>query len=971
MTITHGFTLLKEQEIPELNAMAKLYRHSETGAELLSVETDDDNKVFGITFRTPPEDSTGLPHIMEHSVLCGSRKYPVKEPFIELAKSSLKTFLNAMTYSDKTCYPVASQNPQDFYNLVDVYLDAVFHPRITPETLQQEGWHYELDELDAPLVYKGVVFNEMKGAYSSPDNLVYRYSERVLFPDTTYGLDSGGDPQVIPELTYAQFKTFHETYYHPSNARIFFYGDDDPEERLRLVQEYLKEYQACAVDSAVELQPRFDEPKRVTYPYPAGEDEENQKTFLTLNWLLSENTGSTQTYALQILGYILMGTPASPLRKALIDSGLGEKVIGGGLDDELRQLRFSTGLKGIRAQHVDQVEQLILDTLEELADKGIDPDMVEAALNTIEFRLREQNFGSYPRGLVMMLQSLTTWLHDGDPFVPLAFEAPLAEIKACLASDPRYFESLIQEQLLENPHRVTLILEPDPQLRQTQEAEERERLDTVQAAMTDADVQAVIESTRHLKQLQNAPDSPEALATIPRLQLEDLDKEVRKVPLEATSALGAPVLYHDLFTNGILYLDVGFNMHTLPADLLPYMPLFGASLLGIGTETEDFVKLTQRIGRETGGIRHTIFTSAFHDAEDAAVWSFLRGKTTVAQSDELFTILRDVLLTVKLDNQERFKQMLLEAKAGLESRLVPAGHSVVFYRLRSKFDVSHWAREQLSGVSALFFLRGLMKQVEQDWPAVLEKLEAIRSILINRNAMLCNVTLDSENWASVQPKLDAFLTTLPAHPVEAQTWSPTYTQFSEGLTIPAKVNYVAKGGAIYDLGYTLDGSLAVITNYLRSTWLWEKIRIQGGAYGAFCVFDQHTGIFGYGSYRDPNLLETLDNYDQSSTFLKNLDLSQDELTKSIIGAIGRLDAYQLPDAKGYSSMARHLIGYTDAMRQQFRDEVLSTTQRDFRDFAPVLERLNDVGKIVVLGSADAIQEANVSLSEELKITKVL
>ncbi len=1023
MNEVYGFTLLKTQEIPELNATAKLYRHSATGAEVLSMENEDENKVFGITFRTPPPDSTGLPHIMEHAVLCGSRKYPVKEPFIELSKGSLKTFLNAMTYSDKTCYPVASQNLQDFYNLVDVYLDAVFYPRITPETFQQEGWHYELNEIAAPLTYKGVVFNEMKGAYSSPDNLIYRYSERAVFPDNTYGFDSGGDPEVIPSLTYTQFKAFHETYYHPSNARIFFYGDDDPEARLKVLQAYLEDIEAHDVESEIQLHPHFDEPRHVVYAYPAGEDAENQKAMLTVNWLLPENLDPTVTLSWQILAHSLVGTPASPLRKALIDSGLGEEIVGAGLDNSLRQLYFSTGLKGIavsedkESQPLDEVEPLIMDTLSTLVEEGFDPEMIEASLNTVEFRLREQNFGSYPRGLVQMVRALTTWLHDGDPFAPLAFETPLAEVKARLEQGP-YFERLIDEHLLQNPHRVTVALTPSPTLGQEQEAAEKARLAEVRAAMTDADLQAVVERTRRLKRLQETPDSPEALATIPRLTLEDLDEQVKRVPLEVVQDSDVEILYHDLFTNGILYLDVGFNLHTLPEDLLPYVSLFGAALLGIGTETEDFVKFTQRIGRKTGGLRYTPFTSAVRDAGDAAAWLFMRGKATVDQAGDLLDVFRDMLLTVKLDNRERFRQMLLEQKASQEANLIPMGHRVVVSRLRSKLNEAGWVAERIKGVDYLFFLRRLVKMVEDDWPIVLAKLEAVREILINRNAMMCNVTVDAENWTKVQPQLADFLGALPAHPTEKVTWAPLgegaalvlgeglptepasgegatssgqgtapmlgegavpglgeglLTEPFEGLTIPAKVNYVAKGTNLHNLGHTLNGASAVIKNYLRTTWLWERIRVQGGAYGAFCVTDQHAGTLSYASYRDPNLLTTLANYDQTGDFLRNLDLSEDELTKSIIGAVSDLDAYKLPDAKGYSSMARYLVGYTDEARQKFRDEVLSTTIDDFKAFADVVDAVKQHGLVVVLGSQEAIESASADTDGDVafEITKVL
>jgi Zn-dependent M16 (insulinase) family peptidase len=972
MKTIYGFQLFQDQDISELNTRAKLFRHVKTGAELLSLENDDENKVFGITFRTPPTDATGVAHILEHSVLCGSRKYPVKEPFVELLKGSLKTFLNAFTYPDRTCYPVASQNLQDFYNLVDIYLDAVFYPRITPHIFQQEGWHYEVENPDDPLIFKGVVFNEMKGAFSSPDRMLAEYSRRSLFPDTTYGLQSGGNPRHIPELTYEQFKTFHQNYYHPSNARIFFYGDAPAEARLRLLNEYLEDFEPLEIDSAVPLQPRFDQPKHIDRFYAVSQDAAIDKTdIVTVNWLLAETTDPEANLALQVLAHVLIGTPASPLRKALIDSGLGEDLAGVGLEDELRQMFFSTGLKGINVQTVSQVETLILQTLTSLAEEGIDPLTIEAALNTIEFRLRENNSGAFPRGLLLMLRSLTTWSYDGDPLALLAFEAPLTTIKARLAEDGTYFQDMIRQRFLQNLHRTTLVLQADPDLQEREDTAEKKRLAEARAAMSKADLQAVIANTHELKKLQETPDPPEALATIPSLKLTDLDRQNKIIPLTQLERSGTRILYHDLFTNGITYLEVGFNLHTLPQENLPYVPLFGRALLEMGTEEEDFVTLSQRIGRKTGGIQPASFTSAIRGTNQGTAWLFLRGKAMMAQTADMLAILRDVLLTVRLDNQERFRQIVLEEKARQEAGLVPGGHHVVDTRLRAYFNEADWAAEQMGGVSYLLFLRQLAQAVDADWPNVLDKLEQMRHILLNRNAMLCNATLDETNWAHFESQLADFLAALPAAPVEMVAWSPQYGTGFEGMTIPAQVNYVGKGANLYDMGYQLHGSAMVITKYLRNTWLWERVRVQGGAYGTFCLFDHRSGVLNFVSYRDPNLLNTLDNYDRASQFLRQLELSDDELTKGIIGAIGDMDAYQLPDAKGYTSMLRHLAGDTDGAQQRRRDEILSTTRADFKALADVLERVRDKGLVAVLGSQAAIEAANAARPGWLDVLKVL
>jgi presequence protease len=970
-----NFSLIKEQEIPELRTRARLFRHGRSGAELLSLENEDENKVFGINFRTPPPDSTGVPHIMEHAVLGGSRRFPVREPFVELLKGSLKTFVNAFTFPDKTGYPVASQNVQDFYNLIDVYMDAVLYPLILPRTLQQEGWHYSLESLDAPLNYKGIVFNEMKGAYSSPDSVLNRYSQQSLFPGHVYGLDSGGDPQVIPDLTYEQFRSFHDTYYHPSNARIFFYGDDDPDMRLQLMDGYLKDFSYQKIESTIPRMQRFTEPRRVTYPYSVGEDGAASKHMLTINWLLDESRDPQVALGLHILAHILIGTPASPLRKALIDSGLGEDLAGGGLEPDLREMIFSTGLKGLQSENTGKVESLIFETLSGLADAGIDPGTVAASVNTVEFQLRENNTGSFPRGILLMIRALETWNYDGDPLVLLVFEQPLEALKQRLAGGERMFENLIKHYFLDNPHRTVLVLEPDPELNERAEAAERLHLDQVRQNLSQDELAGLVESTRLLKLHQETPDSPDALATIPTLKLSDLEPKVKTTPCEEFDLGGVRSLYHDLFTNGIVYLDLGLDLHQLPQELLPYVPLFGRALVEMGTQDEDFVRLSQRVGRTTGGIRATAQTSAARAKPRGEAWLFVRGKCTPPQTGEMLSIFADILFRLRLDesneSRERFRQIVLEEKANQEARLVPAGHMVVSTRLRALFSESEWASEQMSGVSYLFFLRRLAERIDQDWPGVLSDLERLRSRLLNRRGMLCNVTVDTANWQALRLQLQDFLETIPGLEIQKSVWQPKRSASFEGLTIPARVNYVGKGADLYALGYHLDGSMMVIRNTLRTTWLWERVRVQGGAYGGSCLFDPRSGIFNYYSYRDPNLLQTLDVYDRTAQYLLELELGQEELVKSIIGAIGEMDAYQLPDARGFTSMLRTLVGETDAERQLLRDQLLSTTLDDFRQFADVLDAVKSTGKVVVLGSQAAIEAANQERGGWLEVNKVL
>ncbi|MEW6668341.1 MAG: insulinase family protein [Thermodesulfobacteriota bacterium] len=971
MGIIHGFERTGTREIPELRTRAESFVHLQTGAELLSLMNDDENKVFGITFRTPPADSTGIPHILEHSVLCGSRKYPVKEPFVELLKGSLQTFLNAMTYPDKTCYPVASQNKQDFYNLIDVYLDAVFYPRLTPFVLQQEGWHLEKAEGEDRLILRGVVFSEMKGAHSSPDSLLAETSRQSLFPESPYGFDAGGDPAHIPSLTFEQFRAFHQRYYHPSNARIYFYGDDEPERRLSLVNDYLKDFQRIRIDSRVGVQTAFQEPKRITRPFAAGEGQSASKGLVTLNWLLEEPTRVEQNLGLHMLEYILLGMPGSPLRKALIDSGYGEDLAGQGLEGEIRQMYLSTGLKGIDPDDAGRVESLILETLGRLVKEGIDPRTVEAAVNTLEFALRENNTGSYPRGLVLMLRALTTWLYDHDPLDLIAFEDPLERVKSRIRSEKTYFESMIDRYLLNNPHRTLVLLKPDPELGREEEEAERARIGDMTSSMESAQVQEILATSARLKELQGTPDPPEALAAIPCLRLSDLSRTNKSIPLATSDGKEPGILYHDFFTSGILYLDLGFNIHVLPQRLLPYLPLFGRALLEVGTEEEDFVSLSQRISGKTGGISPNTHASAVKDSREGAVWLFLRGKAMLSRTPELLGILRDVLLKVRFDNRERFRQMVMESKARREQNLLSAGHQMVNLRLRSHYDEASWAAEQMKGVSQLLFLRDLGRAVDEDWPRVLSHLEEMRSLVLNRSSMLVNATLDEEGWRDAEPRVREFLAELPGSAVTPQKWSMESPHPFEGLTVPTQVNYVGKALSLYGLGYRFHGSAHVITRYLRNAWLWDRVRVQGGAYGAFCLLDRLTGVLTFVSYRDPNLQKTIEAFDQAAGFLEGLELREEERVKAIIGAIGDIDQYQLPDAKGYTSMARYLSGETDEERQQMRDEVLGTGLDDFRSFGAALRQGLDSGLVKVLGSQAAVDEVQASRPGWLKVTKLL
>jgi Zn-dependent M16 (insulinase) family peptidase len=968
MTQLHGFELIREAYLGELSSTVRHYRHSKTGAELISVENADDNKSFGVAFQTPSPDDTGLPHILEHSVLAGSRKYPLKEPFVELIKTSLNTFVNAMTFPDMTIYPVASTNVKDFYNLIDVYMDAVFYPLITEKVFQQEGWHYETSDANHPLIYKGVVFNEMKGYFSTPEIVMQDEVKTYLLPDTPYANNSGGNPAVIPNLTYAQFKTYHETYYHPSNARFFFYGDDNPEERLRLVNDFIAEFERKHIDSTIPLQPRWQEPRKATLAVDAGDaTADSKKGLMTMNWLLTEVTNNQDMMALGILNHILIGTPGSPLFVALMESGFGEDLAGGGLDTYAREASYSIGMKGIVAADSEKIENLILDTLGALADDGIDPDTIQASLNTIEFELREKNTGRFPRGLAAFITMLPVWLHGGDPIDAMAFEDDLQAVKQAYAQNPQLFETLIGKYFLQNPHRVTITMQPDPTVKEKREADEKQRLQEARANMNADDIAHIIKDVEILKAMQEAPDKPEDLAKLPTLTLADLERKIKTIPSETLTLADTTVLYHDLGTSGVAYLDLAFNLKTLPTQYVPFVSLFGKALTEMGTATQDFIQLQNRIGAKTGGIGVTEFASLTLNRQDSAIYLVLRAKAMTDQTAEMLDILKDILLTVNFDDQDRFLQMVLEDKAQFEAYLGLIGHQIDNTRLRAKFDTVGWFNEQNSGVSQLLFLRELANTVQHDWASVLNTLNDMRQLLMNRHSLIANITLDKEPWQAFAPQLEAFLGALPHQTSSLHTWQPSQMPAHEGFAVPTQVNFVGKGANLYDLGYTLSGSHNVILKHFNLTYLWTKIRVQGGAYGGTFNFNPISGVGTFLSWQDPNLVETLNNYDGSAEFLRTFEMTQEELEKAIIGAIGQVDAYLLPDAKGYVSLMNHLIGNSDELRQQRRDEIFATTLQDFRNFADVMQQVAHHGVVVVTGAPNKLQEANEQLTQKLTI----
>lgn len=951
-----GFTLVTEQHLHEVDGTARLWRHDATGAQLLSINNTDENKCFGVSFRTPPTDSTGVAHILEHSVLCGSDKYPVKEPFVELLKGSLQTFLNAFTFPDKTCYPVASCNLRDFYNLIDVYIDAVFHPRISEDILKQEGWHVEAPSADAPWSYKGVVYNEMKGVYSSPDSVLSEQSQQALFPDTLYSLDSGGNPERIPDLTYEAFFNFHSNYYHPSNARFFFWGDDPESERLRLVNEALQGYTARPVDSTVPLQKRLDTPRQIEVPYAASEGE--KRALLTVNWLLGERGDVNQALLMEMLEHILEGLPGSPLRKALIASGLGEDTTGCGLETDLRQMYYSTGLKGVAPKDVPQVEILIFETLAQLAEEGIPKAAVEAAVNTVEFAYRENNSGRFPRGLSAMVQSLATWLYDGDPLAPLAWEAPLEALKARIDAGEPVFEQAIKDWFLNNQHRATVVLLPDTELGKTRDEAEKARVDAVQAAATPDERAFMVAETLRLEEVQSAPDSPEALASIPALGLEDLPRQNASIPRSIVE-LPEVALSHELPTQGIAYTTLLLPLSNVPDHLVPLLPLLSRCLTETGTARRDFTELGALMAAKTGGVGASPVMGTVRGSRETLSFLGISGKAVYDKLPDLFGIMHEILLEPLKDTQiieERLGQMLLEAKARLENGLQSAGHAAVSARLRARFTGAGALAERTAGLSYLESVRSMLQRLEKEPQGILADLEELRSRIVARPGAIFDCTAEAPGLALAETQVRQLLQALP--PVRPGAASnigaaPMNLPAAEAFIAPAQINYVGKAANIYDQGYVYHGSASVILRYLRMSYLWERVRVRGGAYGAFCNLDRLGGTLICASYRDPNVDATLQAFDEMADFLRDFKLDKAQLTQAIVGAIGDLDSYLLPDAKGSQSLNQWLTNDTDAARGVMREEILTTTEKHFSDFAEVLAEASKDGAICVLGGPKA------------------
>ena len=961
----NGFCLKNFSEVSELGAKTYEFEHIKTGAKLFYVAADDDNKVFYIGFRTPPKDDTGVAHIVEHSVLCGSKKYPLKEPFVELVKGSLNTFLNAMTYPDKTVYPVASRNAKDFRNLQDVYLDAVFNPAMltTPEILMQEGWHYEIDSADTPLKYSGVVYNEMKGALSSPDDILGSKLQHETFPQNCYGYQSGGDPEAIPNLTQESFISFHQKFYHPSNSFIYLYGDVDIAEQLEyLDREYLSAFDKIEVDSEIALQPAFAEMRRVDEVYPIGEEEDAaEKTFLAINFVVGNVEDTLTNLGLGILSHALFSSPAAPVRKALIDSGLG-KDVDVGLEDDLRQPTFTITLNGSEKDRVDKFYNLLNDELKKLVDNGIDKTLLQASINLMEFRLREADFGLAPKGLIYGLRLLKTWLYGGDANAYLRYEDDLASIKRGL--DENYFEGLVKKYFLDNPHKVLMTLAPDKTFGKERDAAQAKKLAEIKSELTPAQIQEIIDTTKKLKIRQQTPDSPEALKTIPILKREDLRKEAEHFPLQFRDLDGTRILFSNIDTHGIIYLTFYFDALKVPQDKLSHAYLLTELLGNVDTKKHSYEELAILTNLNVGGFG----TNLRADSENGNPNSFApRLKVFVKALESKLVEMNDILAEIFnktiFTNKKRLRELIEQEQITFELNLQNMATQIISTQLTA-YQNKAGAYNAAAYLPYNKFLKDLLDNFDDKFDDLVDDLRDVFERLVNRNGLIVSVTAPTELYKKYTPHLSKLLKSMTIEEFKREHYSFPCKPKNEGLYSQSRVQYVGKGANFIELGHEYNGALNILETILRYEYLWTKIRVQGGAYGAFASFGRNGNLF-FGSYRDPNLAKTLETFDGTAEFLKNFNVSDREMDKYIIGTLSKTDKPLTPSLKGQVAADLSLRNITYADRQKSRDEILSARQEDIRALSKLVEDCMNQNYLCVFGN-EAIIKENTKLFGEVK-----
>lgn len=953
------YEILDEHRVEDVQSDGFILRHKKSGARIAILSNNDDNKVFYIGFRTPPEDETGVPHIIEHTTLCGSKKFPVKDPFIELAKGSLNTFLNAMTYPDKTVYPVASCNDQDFKNLMDVYLDAVFNPNITKyeEIFKQEGWHYELTGKDDELKINGVVYNEMKGAYSSPDEVLSSQIYRSLFPDNTYSKDSGGNPEYIPKLTYEAYLDFYHKYYHPSNSYIYLYGDMDVVERLEwLDKEYLSLYDYKKVNSEINKQPAFDEIKNVEAQYSITmDDSQENKTYLSYNRVVGDSLDEMLYQAFDVLDYALVSSPGAPVKQALIDAGIGDDVYGS-YDAGILQPIFSFVAKNANASQADEFESIIESTLKEVVKTGINKEALLAGINSSEFKFREADFGQFPKGLLFGLNCLDSWLFDDmKPFIHLECLGTFAKLRKAVDTD--YFEKLIQEYLLDNTHGSSVTVKPKRGLGNEREEALAKELSDYKASLSDEEIKKLIEDTEHLKKYQEEPSSDEDLRKLPMLTRADMKKNAMPFSNIEDELLDVKVVRHDIESNGIDYISFLFDAGDFAQSELGYLGFFTNALGLVSTEKYSYTDLANATNIYTGGI--STGTASHPDIKDRNNFVFkfeVKLKVLEKNLDKALELMEQMLLTSDFTDTKRLGELVAQIKARLQANLSSSGHLVAAMRSMSSFSRYALYQDELKGVAFYRSICRIEKELSESPKSVSDKLAAIAKKLFARNRMLISFTGNNEAYGNAKPSLEKVIAGFNKMSAVGNQAEVHFNTAKEAFIDASQIQYVAKTGDFICEGYEYTGALRLLRIILSYDYLWINVRVKGGAYGCMNTF-LRSGESYFVSYRDPNLSDTLDVYDRIPEYIKSFSPDERDMTKYIIGTFSALDTPMNPEAKGSRSLSAYLEGITYEQIQKERNEILNAQPEDIRRLADLLEAVLKKDSICVIGNENMIKES--------------
>lgn len=953
------YEILDEHRIEDVQSDGFILRHKKSGARIAILSNNDDNKVFYIGFRTPPEDETGVPHIIEHTTLCGSKKFPVKDPFIELAKGSLNTFLNAMTYPDKTVYPVASCNDQDFKNLMDVYLDAVFNPNITKykEIFKQEGWHYELTGKDDELKINGVVYNEMKGAYSSPDEVLSSQIYRSLFPDNTYSKDSGGNPEYIPKLTYEAYLDFYHKYYHPSNSYIYLYGDMDVVERLEwLDKEYLSLYDYKKVNSEINKQPAFDEIKNVEAEYSITmDDSQENKTYLSYNRVVGDSLDEMIYQAFDVLDYALVSSPGAPVKQALIDAGIGDDVYGS-YDAGILQPVFSFVAKNANASQADEFESIIENTLKEVVKTGINKEALLAGINSSEFKFREADFGQFPKGLLFGLNCLDSWLFDDmKPFIHLECLDTFAKLRRAVDTD--YFEKLIQEYLLDNTHGSSVTVKPKRGLGNEREEALAKELSDYKASLSDEEIDKLIEETEHLKKYQEEPSSDEDLRKLPMLTRADMKKEAMPFSNIEDTLSDVKVVRHDIESNGIDYISFLFDAGDFAQSELGYLGFFTNALGLVSTENYSYTDLANATNIYTGGI--STGTASHPDIKDRNNFVFkfeVKLKVLEKNLDKALELMEQMLLASDFTDTKRLGEIVAQIKARLQANLSSSGHLVAAMRSMSSFSRYALYQDELKGIAFYRSICRIEKELSESPKSVSDKLAAIAKKLFARNRMLISFTGNNEAYGNAKPSLEKVIAGFDKMSAVGNQAEVHFNTAKEAFIDASQIQYVAKTGDFICEGYEYTGALRLLRIILSYDYLWINVRVKGGAYGCMNTF-LRSGESYFVSYRDPNLSDTLDVYDRIPEYIKSFSPDERDMTKYIIGTFSALDTPMNPEAKGSRSLSAYLEGITYEQIQKERNEILNAQPEDIRRLADLVETVLNKDSICVIGNENMIKES--------------